>query len=57
VFAYINTSMVNTSIVLSSSLNVASIDAYESQKVNEELQGIKPPLDPLSLYNFELRLS
>jgi hypothetical protein len=37
VFASVNMSMVNTSIVLSLGLTLATIDANESQKVGDEL--------------------
>jgi hypothetical protein len=44
--------MVNTSIVFSLGLTLATIDANESQKVGDELWGVEPPLDILSPYSF-----
>ncbi len=52
VFTSINMSMVNTSIALSLGPTLIAIDANESQKVGDELWGVEPPLDILSLYSF-----
>ncbi len=52
VLACVNTSMVNTSITLSLGPTLAIVNADESQKVGEELQGIKPPTNVFSSYNF-----
>jgi hypothetical protein len=45
VFTSLNTSMVNTSIALLLGPTLATIDANESKKVGDELQGVELPLD------------
>jgi hypothetical protein len=52
VLAFVNMSMVNSLVSSSSELNGVPINANESQKVGEELPGVKPPPNRLSLYNF-----
>ncbi len=50
--ASVNTLMVNIFIALSLGPTLAAIDANESQKVGDELQGVEPPPDILNLYSF-----
>ncbi len=52
VFTSLNTSMVNTSIALLLGPTLATIDANESKKVGDELQGVELPLDIWNPYSF-----
>jgi len=52
VFAFVNMSMVNTSITLSLGPTLAAIDTNENQKAGDELQGVEPPPNILNLYTF-----
>lgn len=52
VLAFVNTSIINTSIASSTAPNVPPLDAKESQRANEELWDIHTWIDLLSPYSF-----
>ncbi len=56
VFALINTSIMNTSIVSSFGLNVVVLNEDDNKKINEELWHIDLPIVLLGLYSLVCRV-